>query len=109
MGLSSAEEAEEAEAVETLAIETIERLRGLPRQDLINLPKVDERVINEVGRKSKVTTYHEELGDGLHLIAVQVIRERWFGLSATVCARGFVLTASDERVDADESLLWQFR
>lgn len=95
--------------MEALAINAVEKLRGLPRGVLLELPGVDERTSDEGGKKSKVTTYHEELSDGRHLIAVQVITERWFGFSSTVYARGFVLTANDERLDAEESLLWQFR
>lgn len=95
-------------AVEALAIERLDRLRSLPRQQLLALAPISEDETGIEGNKTKVTTYHDILDDGRHLIAVQVIVAKWMGLSSTVCARGFVLTADDQRIDAEESMLWSF-
>jgi hypothetical protein len=94
--------------VEALVIERLERLRHLPRQQLLELPPVSEDETSVEGSKIKVTTYQDTLEDGRYLIVVQGIVAKWLGLSSTVCARGFVLTMDDQRINAEESMLWSF-
>lgn len=91
-----------------LATEVINRLKLLPRSELVALPSVWAEVLAHSRLAPKITTYHELMSDGRHLVVAQAIVPKWWGISSDSSVKGFTLSADDRRIDADEQLLWSF-
>lgn len=55
-----------------------------------------------------LTLYHDNLAEGRHMVVVQAMRNRWFGLFTSTVVDGFVLERDGTRRALHEREKWDF-
>lgn len=88
--------------------EKIVQLMSLGDEDLAALPKYTEEVTQIDQRQVAVGVHHEVLPDGSHKIVVQVIQNRYFGISTHIDVAGFIVARDGVRREVAESELWDY-
>lgn len=73
-----------------LVADRVARLRALEVSAVQSLPHV---VSEDVAPgKTKIHQYHDALNTGEHMVVVQAMEDRWFGLFTAIEVDGFVVT-----------------
>ena len=83
-------------------------LREKSFDELSVLPEVDGEEVSVLGKLVALTTYRTKHAENHLLIVVQALRETLFGITAQICVDGFVVSASGEKVNATEEMLWDY-
>lgn len=88
--------------------ERLTSLRGMSIAEIEALPESETAQLELLGESVPITTYRTLTPTRQTLVVVQAIHDRWFGITTEIEAAGFVLSASGERVDSPEELLWDY-
>lgn len=85
----------------------VAKLQELDAVALRSLPAHSKETVPS-NRKIVVSQYHEVTETGEHRIVVQVIQDRWLGLSTAIEVDGFVLEADGTRRPLTETEKWPY-
>jgi hypothetical protein len=96
---------EKNDALGRIVADRVENLQALDPSAILSLPR---QTTEAVPPHFKVAQYHHVSDSGDHLVVVQVIRERWFGMFATVLADGFVMSSTGTKRPLTEEETWDY-
>jgi hypothetical protein len=77
-------------------------------EELDALPECETEEISVLGKPVSLTTFRSNQSVDQLLIVVQAFRETLFGITAQIYVDGFVVSASGEKVNATEEMLWDY-
>ena len=88
--------ADRVKALQQLDFGAIKALPGQSKESVPSLGKI------------AIIRYHEVAKTGEHLVVVQALRQRWFGLSTAIEVDGFVVGPDGARRPMAEQEKWPF-
>ena len=94
--------------VEAFARQRLAELRALTFEQLKSLPEAETRALDILGKRVQLTVWRTSESPDQTLVVVQVVRERWFGITSSVHAFGFIARSNGEKHDASEEALWDY-
>lgn len=89
-----------------LVADRVARLRALQVSTVQSLPNVVSEDI--AAGKTKLHQYHDVLNSGEHMVVVQAMEDRWFGIFTAIEVDGFVVTTDGMKRSLREEEKWDF-
>lgn len=88
-------------------VDRMEKLQQLDMSAVHSLPKWTSEELPP-DKKTEVIQYHDVLESGEHMVVVQVLRNRWFGLSTATEVDGFVMSTDGTKRPLKEEETWPY-